>query len=268
MKKLKLQSPDEVAPNKTTVLLYGPASSGKSTFGATWPGPYYIVPSISVSEIRAIEDMGFKDNIVVFDSMREMLEQSEALVNAIRKGNLPDCHTVIFDNLTSAQMMVERELIKGDAKDSRQEWGVFAKVWTKMVEEFHNLPVNVIWITHSKVTEIASKVPGAPPTIVGEPALTGKSKDIIPTFTDQMFYCESIRVSPKMPLEFRVWLKQHQIYPARVRGNIEAIKKLPDYLGGLDSKRNPVQPHYDQLADLLGWPSQYEVETGESQKES
>jgi hypothetical protein len=267
MKKLRLQSVEDVAPRKTTVLLYGPPASGKSTFSATWPGPYYLVPAISASETRAIQDMGFENNIVVFDDMKDMLEQTEALINAVRSGKLPDCHTIIFDNLTTAQMMVERELVTGDDKKKKyEEWGAFAQLWEQMLKGLHSLPVNIIWIAHSELKEVEFQ-PGVPPVVEGGPVLTGKSRRIITSFTDQLFFCECFRPSSALPAEFRVWLKNCRAYPSRVRGNKDAVAKLPSYLGGSDKKGVPVDPHYDQLAALLGWPSQVEVEEGASPKE-
>ena len=264
--KLKLYSPEEVAPQKSTVLLYGLPASGKSTFASTYPGPYYVVPSMAANEIRAIYDMGFKDNVVVFSTMEDLLDQVQALVTAIQAGELPDCHTVIFDNLTAAQMVVEESLLKmaGKERMEHNEWSAFTAIWKRLVNVLHDLPINVIWVAHSKIKDVAPQG-SATPAIEESFSLMGGARNFVPGQADLMLYAESRSMGKNNNNEFRIWLKFTGLYPARVRGNLQKVKKLPPYIGGLNKEGQLIDPHYDQLASLFGWSSQAEVEGVEEQ---
>ena len=262
--KLKLSSVDDVAPKKSTIILYGDAASGKSTFASTFPGPYFIVPAISANEMKVLKGSGLENNIVVFDTITEMYEQVQVLAETIKQGKLPDCHTIVFDNLTSAQTLAEQELREKSTGDSPgwKEWGEFSNLWKSMLYILHQLPVHIIWITHSQVKE--EKPQHGIPHSVGTFTLIGKSKGFIPSNSDMILYCETRDEGAPNPA-FRVNLKTQGMWLSRVRGDKERVKKLPTHLGGSVTKNKKlknVDPHYDDLAKLLGWPSQVEVEDG------
>lgn len=263
-KKLKFQSPADVAPKKATVVLYGPAGSGKSTFASTFPGPYYLVPAISANEMKTLDGLGLEENILVFSDMMGMYHTVQELARMIRAGELPDCHTIIFDNLTSAQLMAEQELLEktGKKKLEWEEWSEFTTLWKNLMAYLHSLPANMIWITHAETREVRPKEHGVQPYTVGDPTLVGKSRRFIPSYADMFLYCDVIDRGIGLPIEFYVYLKQSGIWTSRIRGNKERIKKLPAYLGGTTPKGKPIDPHYDTLAKLMGWPSQQEVEEG------
>lgn len=269
-KALKLQSPQEAVQGKLSILLYGPPGSGKSTFASTFPGPYYIVPSIASSELRTLEGLGFENNVVLFESINELADQVMALAQEIKAGNLPDCHTIVFDNLTSAQLMAEQELLEKKAGKNQlewEDWNTLSKLWKTLLAILHDLPIIMIWVTHTQIREITPPGVGQQSYTVGEPSLTGKMRTIIPSHCDFMIYCDALDRGLGIPKAFYVYLKQKDIWTARARGNQTAIKHLPDYIGGISKKGGkPVDPHYDDLAHLFGWQSLADVEGWEDEE--
>lgn len=252
--KLLFQSPEDVAPQKTTVVLYGPAGSGKTTFSSTFPGPYYLVPRMSSNEMKTLRGLGMKSNILVFDTITDMHAKITALADLIKSGSLPQCKTVVFDNLTSAQLVAEAELLErtGKHKLEWEEWNEFTALWKNCLLYLHDLPVNVVWITHSETVDVKPNGGGKSYT-VGQPTLVGKSRRFIPSYADMFLYCDSADVGYGQPKEFYVHLKQRDVWPARARENKSLMKRLPDYIGGVDENGRAVDPTYDELARLMGW---------------
>ena len=250
MTTLKIRPASEVAVQKTTVFLYGPNGSGKTHFASTWPCPYFIVPEIATNELKTLAHTELP--VITFGTMKEMGEQVSELAKQIRKGNLNDCKTIVFDNLTSTQMVAQKEL--EDQQDGKplegENWGVFTAFFVGLITMLHSLPVNVIWITHSKVRNI--RPPGGGKAYAqGSNALIGYSRDLFPGHADMILLSDVLdRGTYKQ--EFYIYLKQRDIWSARVRQEPTRFDEMPAKIGP--------DPHYDELAGLMGWQSCEEIE--------
>jgi len=262
---IKFMRPEEVAPIKSTTLLYGAAGSGKSTFASTFPGPYYLVPKISANEMRTLQGLGFDANVVLLENHSEIYATSIELAQMVKAGKVPDCRTIVFDNLTSAQLMVEQELLERSGKKKLEwdDWNEFTRLWKDVLIALHNVPVNVVWITHSEIKEVKPKGGDYKPYDEGMPTLVGKSRRLFPSHADLILFCECIDRGPGTDREYFVRLKQTGVYSARIRGNIERSKKMPSCIGGMNKDGKIVDPTYDLLAKAMGWPSKEEVENTE-----
>jgi|GEM_PF-4183191 len=240
---LQLSSTNESASQKTTVLLYGDNGSGKTEFASTWPNPVFLVPTISQNEMKTLSKHDFK--VALFKDLKELHQQVNDLGKAILKGELR-CNTIVVDNLTAMQTALEEELktSSGKGKLEWEEWGKFASVFTKLLDALHKLPPHIIWITHQKIVRIDDD------KSAGDFTLTGKSKELIPGFADMILHT-TVTDLKAAGLKYRLFLKGHDIWKGRIRGDRTLVEALPPYIE---------DPSYDKLAALLGWKSCVEIE--------
>ena len=232
-------------------LLYGPNGGGKTRFASTFPNPYFLVTELSANEMKTLADEDIP--IITFSNITGMAKQVEEFAALVQRGDLPDCNTLVIDNLTSIQLLVEQELKEAGKRTKLEwdDWGKFTSLFTKMMSELNGLPIHVIWITHSKEITVTPAAVGQKPYQLGGFTLTGQSKNIFPNYSDFILYCDSVDKG-NYGTEFRVHLKAENIWGSRVRGPKEIVEKLPRHIDN----------HYDELALLMGWPSQEEVEDG------
>jgi len=243
MAKLKLKSTMDIAEdNNYTVLLYGEAGSGKTTFAHTWPAPVFLVPEMAENEMKSICDQDLP--VVVFADMDDFYEQVKSLKKAIHKGQLL-CRTLVVDNLTTIQQQFEDEIkqARGLDKLDWEEWGKFTSYFMKIKNELHKWPCHKIWITHTDEDRTFS--------------LKGDSRKFFPNACDLLLYCEVVDTGKPgaAGIEYRVHGRRKAQWPARIRIP-EAHERLKKFrtLGP-----NP-SPHYDLLAPYLGLPLQKEAE--------
>lgn len=243
MAQLKLTSTLKVQQEKATILLYGDNGSGKTTFAATWPNPVFLVPGLALNEMRSLD--GEDIPVVVFDSMSDLDGQVNALGKDILAGKVI-CNTLVVDNLTAFQLMVEEELKTSTNKDKLEfnEWGIFTTLFQRLMKALHKLPCHVLWIAHQTVRTVDDRR-------VGELVLTGKSKTFIPSFADMILQMEVVDLKAA-GRKYRLRLCSHDIWSnIRVRTGIDRAAKFPQYLE---------DPYYDDLAALLGWASRETIE--------
>lgn len=239
---LNLSSTKDSAGGKATVLLYGDNGSGKTTFAATWPYPVFLVPEFAANEMKSLSEMDLP--VILFENRKHLKAQVEELGDAVKKGNLR-CDTLIVDNLTAMQLVVQEELKKEADVDKMKfdEWNKFTAVFKGLLTSLHKMPPHVIWITHQKITTADDKR-------IGELMLVADSRKLFPTYADLMLHAEVIDLR-KAGVEYRLHLKPHDIWPCRMRVPRGQSTALPAYL---------VDPHYDQIAAFMSWPSCAEIE--------
>lgn len=258
MSKLQLGSTSELMKNTDCrIFLYGENRSGKTRFTSTWPRPLYIVPELGMSEMKTVADSDFP--LVSFSSMDDCYQQVLEVAKLVRAGKhiggyIP--RTIIFDNLSTAQVMFERELKTDDETDevkdtlTWEDWGKQKSLITSIFSLLHSCPAHVIWISHPKLETISRKVGGK--TITehrGSFTLSGAAKSFIPGNCD-MIYSEVVDRGLKGPAYYLYGVKQG-VWPAGLRQTSTAAK--------LFEKIGP-DPHYDDLAPYLNLPSLQEEE--------
>lgn len=246
---LKLQNAKDLVAKESYfhVLLYGKNGGGKTHFAATWPDPVFIVPQMARSEVRTI---GHDDQVQVllFESIVDMKNQIVELGKAIEKGRVP-CRTIVFDNLTTTQMLFEDELkaAKNIDKLEWDDWSKFKTIFSQLMTSLHSWPVHVIWITHAN---------SEPERVF---TLMGSSKDFFPANCDLILYAEVMEVPGKNEAVYRIHGRQRGQWPARVR-----LPRSEDYtsFGYIESIPGELHysPHYDDMAPVLGLPTLEQIE--------
>jgi len=242
---LKMMSTMDVPAERATILLYGDNGSGKTTFAATWPNPVFLVPAIAVNELRALKD--FDLPVIPFAGTKDLEEQVTALGKEILGGRLR-CSTLVVDNLTAFQLMVEEELKVTANKDKLDfsEWGVFTTLFKRLMTQLRLLPCHVLWITHQTVRVNDDRR-------VGELTLMGKSKTFIPNYADMIMQMECVDLRAA-GTKYRLRIKPHDIWTnIRIRTDRATSEAFPPYIEN---------PSYDDLAALLGWASCEAIESG------
>jgi hypothetical protein len=234
---LKLSHTDKLDLVGTKVLLYGTNGSGKTHFAATWPFPVFFTPVMAANELRTISNQNIP--VVLFDTMAELKEQTSALGEAMKRNEVK-CKTIIVDNLTTIQTLFEVEIKAKSGKDKLEweDWGKFTTFFVEWMTLLHRWPVNVIWITHSDAEKTFT--------------LRGDSKHFIPGNSDLLLYCEAKDMGATKPTAWYVHGRRCGQWPARIR--------MPDIQGQKPFTMIGPDPHYDDLAKLLGMPSQAQAE--------
>lgn len=221
------------------VLLYGDNGAGKTSFSGTWPHPVFVVPSIARGEMRTLA--GWDCPVVYFDSMADLTQQLEALGTALTKKQFP-CKTLVFDNLTTTQLLFEDEIKKQFNLDKLEweHWGRFTSYFVRLMTTIKKWSVHSLWICHSDKERTFT--------------LKGDSRNFFPGNADLLLYCE-VKDLGARGLEWWVHGRKFGQWPARMRlssahENTAAFGRIgPD-------------PCYTDLATILGLPPRDVVEAG------
>jgi hypothetical protein len=202
---------------------------------------------------------------IPFGVMNDFQAQVEALIRAVKSGKKVGPYiprTVVIDNMTTAQMMWEEELLGDLAKDKLDwdDWGKMKSLTQRAIVELGKIPVHQIWITHAKLWR-SSKKDNRGKTVTEEQGgftLNGATRDMLPNHCDLLLYCEALDRGVKGP-GYVVHGRKKGIWPAGVR--LTRIHKDKPF-----SKIGPEpSPEYDDLAPYLGLPS-LAAEEGEEDK--
>lgn len=246
---LELASTSGAAAQKVTALVYGNNGTGKTTFASTWPNPVFLVPWLSRGEMKTLAKQDFP--VIYFKNLRELNEQTSALCKAVDNKELV-CDTIVVDNLTAMQIALKEELkaTSGKAKLEWEDWDKLTSTFMRLLESLHKLPPHIIWITHEKIVRIDDD------RMRAEFNLMGQTRDLVPNFADMILHADVTDLKAAGS-KYRIYLKGHDIWPCRIRGDKDDILKFPAFLEN---------PTYDKLAKLMGWKSCAEIE-GREQKE-
>ena len=245
MTKLKLGSTSKSGHTKSTVLLYGESGSGKTTWASTWPNPVFVVPTIGLGELQSLSDQDFP--VITFESFKEMQEQLNLLGKAVLKDDLL-CDTLVIDNLTTIQFMLQSDLKETSGKQKLEwdEWGKYTNILNEMLYTMHKAPPNIIWIAQSDVERISED------QALGDIFMSGKSAKKLYKNLPSLLLQATVVDKKKAGCDFYINLKSHSIWPCKVRVPKDKSKALPSRIGP--------DPTYDDLANLLDWPACAEIE--------
>lgn len=236
--KLRLSKSSDLKEMLTyNILLYGENGSGKTSFAGTFPYPVFLVPKMGIGEMRTLS--GWDIPVVTFESMADLKEQITLLGKAIQAGTLR-CNTIVFDNLTTTQLLFENEIKQAREVDKLdwEEWGIFTSFFVNLMATLSAWPVHSIWICHSDKEKTFT--------------LKGDSKRFFPGNSDLLLYCDAQDLG-KQGQHWWVYGRKFGTWPARIRLSRAHDQVVPFTRLGPD-------PHYDDLAPVLGLKSCAEIE--------
>lgn len=262
--KLQLGSTSDIRDNNHwRIMLYGANGSGKTHFAGTFPRPVFIVPDLGANEMRTLADEEFPK--VSFSKISECAAQTLELCRTIKADKFVGPYkprTIVIDNLSTMQTLFEYELKdvaiapSDKHKMSWDDWAVIRHNVYQMLVLLHKLPVHIIWVAHAKIITVNTESGGQRTSISeGGFYLSGDTKNSVPANCDGILYADVIDRGAKRP-GYYIHGQKYGIWPARVR----QTPSMP-----LFGKIGP-DPHYDDLAKILGLPSLEEEETNEFYK--
>lgn len=250
--------------------LYGLPGSGKTHFAGTFPNPVFVTPEASLNELHTLA----LDNIPVvpFKNIQEFADVVIEVVDTVLRrkpigGYIPQ--TLVLDNLTELQNMIEHEVLGDPNKRGgnlahgvklmgEREWGVMRNVCMHVRTEFYRALkyCHIIWIAHAvQRTSTKNEKGRVVETEYGSYALKGDARRFFPN-NAHILYMEAITRGKQMG--YYLHATPHGIWPARI--HFPAGKQGFTRIGTDLQDTDTIHPHYDDIAPYFGLSSQAECE--------
>lgn len=160
----------ERQPIHLHMLAIGGKSVGKTTFGTTWPNPYFICCAAE----HGAETIHGLYNYTSVDLWEDFEEEVTDIEAAVRQGRWLDprtgqpYRTLVIDATSTIGLLCEqwstrkmKGLTRGDenAMDARRQqmWGYTKDAFLGVLLRVHALPVHVLWLGHAKDVTVSDK---------------------------------------------------------------------------------------------------------------
>lgn len=221
----------ELAAQKLKVLIYGEAGNGKTRFSGTTKPRFNPFIISAESGLLSLNKLGHKYDYTEIKSWKELAE----IFNFLKMGK-HEYDTVILDSVSEMQNICMAQLLADSGKEQlqMQEWGLLGTRMQSMIRSFRDLDMNVIMtcLAETKTDELTGK------THTG-PLLSGKTRDMIPAFFDEVFYAGVKTGKDKDGKEVR----KHYLLTAATETHIAKDRSgmLPQY----------VEPDFTKVYDLI-----------------
>ncbi|WP_026912316.1 AAA family ATPase [Patulibacter minatonensis] len=144
------------APDTFNVLLYGPPKSGKTAAAATAPGPILWVNLEGGGALGYARKVAASRGSDIHEVRVEKDDQIKPILDQVylhvRDGMAPKVKTVVIDTIGKVRDQLGRNIGRGK-QPSIQQWGDIAKIVEGFVVGMRDLPVNVVFLAHQKVSD-------------------------------------------------------------------------------------------------------------------
>jgi len=270
MAKLNLSTTRKISSGKfQKFFIYGLPGSGKTHFAGSFPDPLFITPKATQTELQTYGDQDF--TIARISTMQDTVDTVNTISESILKGKKIGDYkpqTIIIDNLTEIQNMIEHELTAAEGRGNtvagqkimgQREWGALSVVLMHMRTMLYKLTdhCHIIWIAHAVVQSTTEVVNGKSVSRdYGTWTLRGGAKNFIPN-NCHILYAESIPKARRTA--YYVHAEPKGIWPARI--HFPSGSKRFSRLGFLDKKPDELHPVYDDIAPYFGLDSLEEAES-------
>jgi len=232
-------------PEKTTTfacLVYGLSGSGKTTFAATFPKPFFIDADRGMRSVqKELPRLQLQDTETPFTLIFNLLADALNHKGPFAQGQVLDgIQTIVIDSITSLiddylapETMAEanRNILKD--KLSYDEYGKIQSRLTALSSLIKDLSHEYWIVTTALVEEEKDEASGR---LAGKPKLTGKYRDKIMADYDETYYLEK-SVPVQGGSEYLLYTEPHLWYQAKSR-LLKPVKVIKD-------------PSYQKLVELM-----------------
>lgn len=172
------------------MLVFGQTGAGKSTFGATMPGPRFIIaadPNAAIPLHRSFDELPRTlvpkgevsrrpAGLVTVESFADVME---AVTMLEQEGKRRGIQSVIVDSLTSVSELCVYEVLgkrRGQANENKmsmQDFGTLFMRLDSLRHRLHQLPMHILWLAGVKrirTTEDPNALRPEGPDLVGQAA--------------------------------------------------------------------------------------------------
>lgn len=237
-------TPVGMLPEVLSVLAWGRPGTGKTTFGATFPGPILLLDirekgTDSVSNVKGLK-VGSIEEWSQFEEVYWYLAKGEH-----------DFKTVIIDQVSQLQDLAMAQAKKelGETRDPRKifgEAGSLMKTWLLNYRDLNELGIHVVFLAHDRVSKADEGAgddqlePEVGPRVMPSVAsfLNGLVKIIGNTYINEAFSIVNKR--KVRSVEYGMRLGPHAYYTTKVRSPV-----------GIASPESIVNPTFEKLLAIM-----------------
>lgn len=245
---LEFVDKEEELPVK--VLLYGRASTGKTTLASTFPKPMYLL-DIKENGYRAIKRKKGLETIKI-----KTLDELYTIYWHL-KDNDDGIKTVVIDTVSALQDLALQDLREKDKSKAKidpdkmgqygtmtkRDWGEISSTLKRVIMDFRDLDMNVVFIAHERVFNVEEEdetdriEPSVGPRLMPSVASTlTAAVDII----GNTYIREKVTEGKPSKMQYCLRVGPHSYYITKIR--------TPR---GTEGKDTLVDASYEDLIDLL-----------------
>jgi hypothetical protein len=228
---------------KLKVLVYGGSGTGKTTFAASFPKPFFFDFDGGLLSVRGrdIEYETYQDKSVTRpDAFEKFNQRLEEMHTALQGGHLP-FQTIVLDSITTMQESMLRSIQYANRtlgkQTTLQEWGMLVGKMEDVLYRISSLNVHMVTIAHEQIVqdELSSEIMILP-LIVGK-----KLPDRLPLWFDEVYHSRVDRGLAGRPV-YQMMTVADRKYKAKSRLNcFDVIESGLSYQVMIDKLSRPAR---------------------------
>lgn len=201
-------------PKDFCLMLVGNAGSGKSTFAARFPKPFFLSLDRNLRGPAAVmagegkTDIGYFDDFDHDDNGKDLdiglrFNRFALALSAVAAD--PQWETIVIDNTTLLSDYIMADILRQQSRKLPiiQDWGTFGGAWKLLAAKLRATNKNVILIAHERLEK--DDLDGSLRYFL---AIPGQTSDILPTLVTDVWRCE---VEEKLVGTSRVHVRQVRV---------------------------------------------------------
>ena len=217
---------------KLSAAVYGKSGTGKTTFGASFPKPFFLDIDGGLLSVRG-QDINYVD----LTPGKEVTWPD--ILDAIKEGQKDDYESIIVDSLTGlADLCMESVLQlnrRSGQKPNFDDWAAYANKIKDFIVRLLASGKNTLLICHEAPDK--DELTGH---VWMLPAIQGQMKSRISNYFDEFYHAE-VEQSHGKPSNYRLLARPSSIYTAKSRllsRDTESSYLVPSFQSLIDLQRN------------------------------